>query len=408
MALQLAGRTDAGLVRFFQREPGAAGLFRPLHQVLCIAQTRKRDVELHQRGGVPAERQCPGQHPAVVLFQPGGADQHSTRHSGQPRQPAGGADGDQHLHAPRRGSRKPHGHLLIPAVFQDGGFCVRAEEGFQIFRHPPHGSGVLTQDQLLALGQSLPQPGQRRAAFFHRAAKIGENFFAHARDARGVPLLHLDAEFFQRRLGGPEEHGIRGRRRDKAPGQRFRQRNGERARPLKHGFRQAAADRLVGVDEAQQLRLRVEPLQPADTLSTRKRRKLPRAIQDDAGRADLGQLQTALRCIVLTVDQLHPRRDLLADPFGFFQPHPAPGLPGHHPDHGRVRVSVDPRPDDPPAAASNGIEQRGFPFLLQLGVNCLRHPLIIFLQIFCHSFRLFPVVGVFIPEKRRPGTAPIA
>ena len=389
LALQLAGRTDAGLVRLLQREPGAASLFRPLHQILCIAQARKRDVELHQRGGVPAERQCPGQHPAVVLFQPGGADQHGTRHSGQPRQPAGGADGDQHLRAPRRGSRKPHGHLLIPAVFHDGGFCVRAEEGFQIFRHPPHGSGVLTQDQLLALGQSLPQPGQRRAAFFHRAAKIGENFFAHARDARGVPLLHLDAEFFQRRLGGPEEHGIRGRRRDKAPGQRFRQRNGERARPLKHGFRQAAADRLVGVDEAQQLRLRAEPLQPADTLSTRKRRKLPRAIQDDAGRADLGQLQPALRCIVLTVDQLHPRRDLLADPFGFFQPHPAPGLPGHHPDHGRVRVSVDPRPDDPPAAASNGIEQRGFPFLLQLGVNGLRHPLIIFLPAEFDQFFFF-------------------
>jgi hypothetical protein len=70
-------------------------------------------------------------------------------------------------------------------------------------------------------------------------------------------------------------------------------------------------------------------------------------------------------------------------------------------------VSVDPRPDDPPAAASNGIEQRGFPFLLQLGVNGLRHPLIIFLQIFCHSFRLFPVVGFLSQKKEDPAQLPL-
>lgn len=59
----------------------------------------------------------------------------------------------------------------------------------------------------MPLGRASRSRGSAGPAFFHRAAKIGENFFAHARDARGVPLLHLDAEFFQRRLGGPEEHG---------------------------------------------------------------------------------------------------------------------------------------------------------------------------------------------------------
>ena len=131
----------------------------PCTRSLCIAQTRKRDVELHQRGGVPTERQCPASIRRWFCSSP------VERTSTAPAIPASRASPPGVLTVtstcapPRRGSRKPHGHLLIPAVFQDGGFCVRAEEGFQIFRHPPHGSGVLTQDQLLALGRASRSRG---------------------------------------------------------------------------------------------------------------------------------------------------------------------------------------------------------------------------------------------------------